>query len=623
MYKVSVPVINNQIKRAGRDKILKNLKDLDAGRVFVAIDRPPVDSEKRRKTFEELKDNCEYFKANGFEVGTWMWTFWCDGENDFQKFVGVSGKASVDFCCPTDKKFLEFVKENIREAARAGVDIIQFDDDFRYGVFDIGFGCLCDEHMNRICKELGEDVNREFMMEKILYGEPNKYRNAFLKTNGAVFEEFAREVRSAVNEVNPNIRISLCSCFTNWDIDGTTATRIAEALAGDTKPIMRLIGAPYWAVEKNCGNRLQDVVELERMEVSWNDNTDIEIMAEGDAYPRPRINCPSSYLEGFDTAIRAAGITDGILKYALDYTSSANYELGYVNAHQRNREIYKQIDKYFSNKKACGIRVYESMKKLADWDLPRDEKNIDNVQNAFFSVAARSLACMTIPTTYEGEGVCGIAFGENAKIVPEEVMEKGLIVDAAAARKLEKRGIDVGVVKWGDGIETPYEHFVEDDEYIATGNLTLKPIKVYNSEINPDAMILSVSENGSPMSYLYKNAKGYKFLVLNFETYFTSFDIMRHYARAKQYHQAIEWFGAKSPVKCIGNPDLYTICKEGDNSLSVGLWNFFADIVYAPEIELADTYKEVKFINCSGELKENKIILSDIPAFGFVGFELK
>ena len=51
------------------------------------------------------------------------------------------------------------------------------------------------------------------------------------------------------------------------------------------------------------------------MESAWTKNGEIEIMAEGDVYPRPRTLCPASCLEGFDTAIRASGCTDGVLKY--------------------------------------------------------------------------------------------------------------------------------------------------------------------------------------------------------------------------------------------------------------------------------------------------------------------
>ena len=78
------------------------------------------------------------------------------------------------------------------------------------------------------------------------------------------------------------------------------------------------------------------------MESAWCDDENIEIMSEGDVYPRPRHRCPSSYLEGFDTAIRAAEATTGILKYTLSYTSAPEYENGYVDAHVRNKPIYNK-----------------------------------------------------------------------------------------------------------------------------------------------------------------------------------------------------------------------------------------------------------------------------------------
>ena len=53
------------------------------------------------------------------------------------------------------------------------------------------------------------------------------------------------------------------------------------------------------------------------------------------------------------------------------------------------------------------------------------------------------LAACGVPTTYSGNGLCGIAFGENARYLESSAWEKGLILDASAARILSERGIDV------------------------------------------------------------------------------------------------------------------------------------------------------------------------------------
>ena len=57
--------------------------------------------------------------------------------------------------------------------------------------------------------------------------------------------------------------------------------------------------------------------------------------------------------------------------------------------------------------------------------------------------------------------------------------------------------------------------------------------------------------------------------------------------------------------------------------MSVGLWNFFADSVLAPVVELDRKYSTAEFVNCTGRLEGDRVILSELPAFGFAFFEVK
>ncbi|MBQ8850637.1 MAG: hypothetical protein IJ011_09925, partial [Clostridia bacterium] len=405
-------------------------------------------------------------------------------------------------------------------------------------------------------------------------------------------------------------------------------------------PFARLSGAPYWTWKSPSawGNKLQDVIELERMESAWTADGEIELMAEGDTYPRPRFMCPASYLEGFDTALRAAGCMGGILKYAIDYTSSVDYERGYIKAHKRNRALYRSIDMMFGNKRACGIRVYESMRKVADADLDIYKNSGEGAQNMFFSMAARLLDCQAIPTVYEGDGTCGIAFGENARHLDESARKKGLIIDALAAKILYEQGIDVGIESIGKRVSTAVEYFYDYDERVTTYG-----VGSYDHKFNKNIRVLSearyngtfslMSKNADnisvPISYTYENADGERFLVLNVDmldctdTYIGRF--MRVSLRGRQIADNVEWLsGNKLPAYCGGNPLLYMIAKRGEDSLSVGLWNFFADPTFENVVELSEEYKEISFIGgASGRLDGNKVYLSDIPAYGFAAFEVK
>jgi len=622
MYKISSVISNGKVKRSCKERIVQELNKFGAKRVFLGLGQYETDENKRETTMLELAENCKFLRENGFEVGAWGWTFWPKKNIGFRNMRGIDGNEIKEFMCPTDEKFVEFVVDYIKDIAKCGVEIIQFDDDFRYGFLAGCTACLCDGHITEINKITGENSTREELEKYITSGEKNKFRDAYLKVNGDSFKKFAKAARNAVNEINPQIRISFCTCMSSWDVDGTDAYELAKILAGDTKPLVRLIGAPYWAVNKSWGNCLQDVVELHRMESAWTRNGEIEIMAEGDVWPRPRTCCPASYLEGFDTAIRASGCTDGIIKYGIDLSSNIEYETEYAKFHERNLEIYDKIDSFFCNKAHCGVRVYESMKKIADMVMPTKVNDTVNIDDLFFSKAARTLAYNTIPTVYEGAGVCGIAFDENARNLPVEALKNGLIIDIAAAEILMERGIDVGINEIGEKTKGLEERFIIDNNHILTQGATF-----YNLKLNKTAEILSDSEteNGIvPVSYRYQNADGYKFLVLNINTRTPNDNILKHYARSRQYAEQIQWLsGQKLPAYVYGNPALYIQCKEEGNTMAVGLWNYCADIAIEPVVELSREYSQIEFINCNGTLKGDKVYLTDIPAFGFVGFEIK
>ena len=631
MYKISVPVMSKNLLRSNGELLLEELRRLDAKRVFIALDTYPSDEARIEEYMTALKESCAFFKSHGYEVGSWNWTFIFEKPHSFTPVTALAHEhiTSAHTACAADGEFVAFVEKYMKKIAQCGVDMIMFDDDFRYAhVCGDNVGCLCPKHVEMINQRVGERLTREELAERILSGGKNKYRDAWLDANREAFESFAGRIRAAVDEVNPNIRIGACACFGSWDIDGTNAVALAKILAGKTKPFVRLIGAPYWADKRNWGNRLADVVELERMESAWTrrlmeEADGIEIMAEGDCYPRPRTTCPAAYLEGFDTAIRASGATDGILKYGIDYYSSPTYERGYAQRHERNRPIYEGIDRLFGNKTSVGVRIYESMKKVGEKELPDGTKDGRALEREFFSIASRALGCNAIPSVFEGSGVCGMAFGENARYLDEKALSGGLIIDGAAAKLLTKRGIDVGIEAEGGAESCGDEYFVDSKEYISLYGA----VPIYRHKFSENIKVMSYClDSGTPVTYFYENKAGQKFFVLNFTVDFDAKPVCyRHYARSKQISDAVKILSGKSlPAYCYGNPDLYLQAKESEEgALAVGLWNFHADDIISPTVELGKEYKEIKFLGCSGTLEGNRVILSDIPPFGFAAFEVK
>ena len=613
MYKISVPVDSGTMARFGREETLTQIRRFDAERVFLSINCYVPDEERRKKELQTLCDNAAFLRENGYEVGAWIWTFMFEQDTPFTCMTGLRGERYGTYACPADEAFVSFASEYIADIARCGVDLIMFDDDFRYGFFGGSPACLCENHVKLINGALGTCYDRQSLCDRILTGGKNEFRDAYIKANGDAFRAFARRMREAVDSVDPSIRLGFCTCMTGWDIDGVDAAEIARILAGGTRPFVRLIGAPYWAVNQNWGNLLQDTVELERMESVWTRNGDIELMAEGDAYPRPRINCPASFLEGYDTAIRASGCTDGILKYGIDYTSRPDTETGYARMHERNRPAYRFIDENFSGD-PCGVRVYSEMRKFARCMI---KDAYPDPQDLIFPMASRSLAYCSVPTKYKGAGVCAV-FDENARYVSEDQLSHGAIIDITAAGILTERGTDCGLRSAANEIRPEYEYFADGDRIAITGAV------IRDITVDGGAEILSRTEDGVPVSYFYENASGTRFLVLNVIPRKSTQTIMRHGKRGRQYADAVKRLSGKAlPFFIPDSPALYVQCRRDGGKLSVGIWNFFPDPVLNPVAELSELYDSAVFFNCSGELSKDKLTLSDIPPYSFVSVILK
>ena len=637
MYKISIPVVisTEQFKM---EETLSELKRAGADRVMLAVGEIPFHRETRRVILDKLAKCVPYYKEHGLEVGFWAWSFMrADRHNDpwgCDIRIGHDGVENPVAYCPLSPGFVADTQEFVTEIARLGVDIIQFDDDYSM-TFSGGKKdhCYCDRHMELIRKELGEEIDRETLFEKAFSGKANRYRDAVMKVSGDSLLWFSRKVREAVDAVNPAIRISLCSVMCAWDMDGTNAIETAKTLAGDTKPLIRMINAPYWCVSKAWGNRLGHTVELGRMQSAWCDGQGIELMSEGDVYPRPRHYVPASYLEGYDAMSRFGGGTDGILKYMLDYNSSPTYETGYIDKHLKHQPLYDRLAKEYARGSAVGVRVYNAMTKFREADFTGVEDVMEYGWNTFFSRAARVLVDNAIPATYHGTGLCGIAFGENARHLPQEALDHGLILDIRGAKILTEMGVDVGRDGVGEciaprrtpsGCATPqFLYYPAEDEYTVTG---YGPKSAYEVKPREGAEVIATvrDELGEKIeSYRYVNAAGQKFVVYGFDAYFTEEGRYRSSAMQRQLTDAVEWLsGEKLPVSCMGHPDLYIQAKRDGDTLLVGMWNTFADAIDQPVVKMDRAYGKAEVLNGTGVLSGDSLTLSTLQPFDVVFFKL-
>ena len=623
MFTLSVPVML-MAPTYNREAILADLRQAKANRVMLALDYLTYDTGKMQAVYDRLREEIPAFQKEGFEVGVWFWTFLVQGNPPFVPMEDVENGAfgsvnhnPIRSCCPLGEDFLRFMERHLQTVAAMHPDLILYDDDFSFRISSKASpACFCSLHRAKMEQILGEPLPDVPNLYKTMYaGKPNRLRSAFLKACGDSMVEFSARMRRAVDAIDPNVRMGQCACLTTFDADGIDSFTISKTLAGNTKPFLRLICAPYWDEMRMRGCRLVDVIELERMERSWYSGNDIEIVSEGDAYPRPRYRCPASHLELFDAALRAEGTFSGILKYMADYTSTAAYERGYFDRHYRHLPDLEAMAADFAPLAPAGVRIWETMRKLENADFSNEPNGGDLARQQLFSRATRLAAHNSIPTSYYGTGCGEICFGENARELDPAALEKPLIIDAVAARILLEKGIDTGVETFKDRFAPENERFTDTGEEICcySGNnafaerLTPKTGAVVKSEWSGEEKI--------PASFTYCNAKGQVFLVLAVNAFGSTPAYLENYERQRLVFEFFADNGNPLPAVCRKNPNLYVVCKENDDRMAIGLFNCFADEVDNLTIDLAKEWTSAGFHRCEGTLTKNQIKVDHLSAY--------
>ena len=650
MYKTIVPIYSHGRRHSKRhlellvDQLLKTKADM----ALLTVSRVLRNDATLRDEVESLRCTKEYLEAHKIKVGIWMAPTIgyggtgakspCDNDADevYTRIKHLNGDTLYAYC-PLDEAFVDDFIHTLKAYCGTGIDFILFEDDFTLSggkSFDIG--CACPKHMSMYAKALGYPIDEATLKEALYCGQENEIRDAWYKCTGRTLTDFAAKIEKEIHSEYPNVRIGLSANSASYTLEGVDLPSLAKTISGESKPFVRLTGAPYWKNALSFATNMEAI----RLQAVWQ-GKDVETVSEGDTFPRPRHWIPSKLLEIYDMVLRADGNTDGILKYMFDYTSRIDFETGYAERHCRNQRHYEAIERIFSGKKAVGLRVFENMMQFSKTDFSNGLTAKTLCINSHLPTMSQEI-CVdnSIPTTYLESDEAAIVFGENAHFVNEEMLNSGVILDASSAIILHNKGIDVGFEKYAPAPPPSVEYFCAEDDYVATGSDN--PGSFYDFELDKNADILSefivadgvLSTPGSfdgrryPACYYYENGLGQRFLVYSFVAHtirvkngwFRGY--FRNYLRQKQLNRSIERLQSHPlPAICEGNPQLYVLCKRDECSMAVGLWNIYPDEVLDPVIVLDKKYESIEFYNCSGRLEENRVVLDrDIAPYDFAFF---
>lgn len=652
MYKLWIPVFNRKWTDTQLEQLAAQLNRLKPQLVLLTYARIMCNEAKKKEEYETFVYNKSFLEEKGFCVGAWLaptigygaaYTY--DNNAPFMKIHTIKGDDDVfpGAYCPLDEGFVDEFLDIMKRIAGSGVKTILFEDDYTLNGGKAWFdriGCCCERHMTIYRKMVGEKLSRAEVEERVLHQGGSQYRTAWLELMGQTLKDFTTKIEKTVHAIDPKIRVGLSANNSSFNIEGVGIDELARIIAGNNRPFIRLTGAPYW---KNLPTFATNI-EAERLQNIWC-GKDIELIAEGDTFPRPRHWIPAAELEAFDGILRADGGTEGIMKYIVDYNSSPDYETGYIDRHLRNAGLYEEIETRFANGTIEGLRVFEQKSQFSDIEFGQDHP-IDKFGTYLPLVSQWFLSDNSIPTVYGESDGAALVFGENAKSVTEDMMKQGMILDAPAAKILMKRGIDVGI-EYMEEVDSPVA-----EEFPPYGELTVAGFEqkagFYRYRLKEGARELSrfylggdglgvippggIAGNDSFTScFLYENSKGYRFMVYSFAaetvTVFTGWKhgLFRNYCRQRQLADGVEWLQKKPlPAMCFGNPNLYIFCKRDGKNLTVGLWNIFADEVIAPEICMDKEYTAIDCYRCDGHIEGKKVRFStDIPPYGTAIFTVR
>ena len=632
--KIYAPLMLSTLNDETRPQYLKLLKEADVDYLFIAMDRKYGDENLAQ--LDNYKKSYEYFNKEGYDCGAWIQTIglpFSMNKNDTEKskhFTKISGlleekvPENRNSFCVLDRNLVEYCKETIKICIDSGYKMIMLDDDLCISLR--GAGCACEKHLKLFYDNLGYQISKKEIYDNLTKGKPNKIRSIWMKTIGDTLKDFCKELREYVDSINPEIRMGFCSGYTSWDEEGADAIELAKILAGNTRPFMRLTGAPYWVTWQNRfnGQNFQSVIEFIREQVAWcNEKApEIELFDENDSYPRPRHIVPASYMEIYDQALRFS-TESGSFKYMYDYTSLPSYELGYVKAHNKNAKMREFILNN-KGKEDEGIIIFDEQRKLEGVSLPENGGHYDFTTEVYKN-AQRFITKHAIPVKYTGTDNTVAVFGEVARFFEPEKYNNGIILDLPAAIILQEKGYDVGLISYEK--DSPWlEHF-GDKEKVA---LSLNKGVTYKLEVAENAEVISRYEfDGSvfaPSSYIYENEDGQKFFVYAFDGNSAPTLISPVYSSyyiRKYLCEAIIKMGGKLPYFINDCTDLYTIANKDENSLYIFIANMGADILYEPEFSLFDNFSKVDIFGGEAEIVDNKLkFKTDIYAFTTVCVKL-
>ncbi|MFC5404514.1 hypothetical protein [Cohnella soli] len=540
--------------------------------------------------------------ADGIEVG-----WWCapslsidplpsEGEvsASAQKIVGIDGAVSKGAYCPLDKQFMSSMGTYMQTVVERGrPPYIFFEDDYEMSNHDVvRFGCFCPLHMKRFSEFVGKEVSREELQALFRSGgdQAVAYRKVWANLMKDSLVELSSSMRRAVDEIAPDTRMALCQSFV-CDLDGDFTEGVAKALAGGTRPLVRLFGSDYSSDQADHFASLTFHMLHAKMTLG----DEFELIHESDPFPHSRFFFSAAKLRALMSLALFYGF-DGSLSYVTQYTDGPLEDEGYFRMIGRNRAFFNELMRVVQGFRIVGPQVLYRPHAQAHRPVVGNHPPVI-VTSAWAAVLGK----MGIPyTARSGQGpvmICGEDILDLSDEELRELLGSGVFLDGLAAMYACRRGygdmlgVDVTELEVALCDTLVSERLTKLDEWTPSEagermyfvNLAMA-VQQYASvfHIKPkyqEVRVMSELWNDCdeavvPAVTLYENSLGGRVAVMAYDLRQNASASIYNHKRKEQIRGITEWLGRSNlPVYAVKDPNVFVSAQEnpktGDKLIAV------------------------------------------------------
>lgn len=544
-----------------------------------------------RELGEQIKKAKKKLSHHHIDIGWWGVGLRYNQElgQGFQRIVNIDGNMTMFSYCPLDKRFQQFVSNNVVELINvAHPFVVQFDDDYELSWQPPGnndFGCFCPIHLKLFERRMGRYYSREELVSIFseVTPESKRLRRAWAEMSRDSLVELAAAVRKEVDKVAPETRLSLCQAGCS-DFDGDFTEAVTRAFAGKTRPMVRLCGTEYsshqdMGIPETLFHALYSRQHLPN---------DFECFYEADTAPHIRFYMSASKLRTFITVALSYGLED-LLLYAAQYNETPLEERGYFEMYRKEHKRLSALKEAVRDCEVAGCEIVHNPFSHIACPYPRHGVRT----NDWIHVLGR----MGISYTTKGGKVKMLSDYISDSLSEEEIKEMlsgGVVLDGQGAYTLFKSG-------WGGWIGL--KDIKPFDASAEVGYGTERTLK-YTLTVLDEATV--IEKSSVPEIIHFKNNQGGRIAIFALSMSGNTSSQVFNYKMKEKIRRAIEWAGGESlPLFVKNKPNSLCIFnRERTGKYGIAtIISICSDVFDSIELDLAEEWKNttVEQLNQNGQ----------------------